>query len=306
MALSNTSLANTFNQWRVNTNLVTDRVNTIAPSANTISANSVTSNTLTINGSLTIPNASIAATKVTFLANTNTYINTKEDKATANSRLANTNSYIGTKLNTSSYTTADVQAKAALANTNAYIATMITVANTVAGYIAKTAGGISSNTYFGAGVVDKAAIGASAVGEGELADSSVSYNKLNANTAHTDRNNNFTVAQRGTISDLGVYHGLAGNTVSLTLTNANHYKLTTNANLTVANPTLTNSVGQSGSLTFTSNGSYTVSWGSYWRFATGTAPTFSTTAGKQDRVDYYVYSSNTIHAVATIDLLGTA
>jgi len=32
----------------------------------------------------------------------------------------------------------------------------------------------------------------------------------------------------------------------------------------------------------------------------------STTAGKQDRVDYYVASSNTIHAVATIDLLGTA
>jgi len=40
--------------------------------------------------------------------------------------------------------------------------------------------------------------------------------------------------------------------------------------------------------------------------ATGTAPTLSTVAAKQDRIDYYVFSSNTIHAVATIDLLGTA
>ena len=143
------------------------------------------------------------------------------------------------------------------------------------------------------------------ISSGVVGDSSVTYNSLNANTAHLDRNNNFTVAQRGTINSLGVYHGLGGNTVSLTLTDANHYSLTTNANLTVSNPTGINS-GQSGSITFVSNGSYTVSWGSYWRFATGTAPTMSTTAGKQDRVDYYVYSSNTIHAVATIDLLGTA
>jgi hypothetical protein len=45
------------------------------------------------------------------------------ETTTFNSALANTNSYIGTKLDSSSYTTADVQSKAALANTNAYIAT---------------------------------------------------------------------------------------------------------------------------------------------------------------------------------------
>ena len=143
------------------------------------------------------------------------------------------------------------------------------------------------------------------ISSGVVGDSSVTYNSLNANTAHLDRNNNFTVAQRGTINALGVYHGLGGNTVSLTLTDANHYSLISNANLTIANPSGINA-GQGGSIVFTSNGSYTVSWGSYWRFATGTAPTMSTTAGKQDRVDYYVASSNTIHAVATIDLLGTA
>ena len=145
------------------------------------------------------------------------------------------------------------------------------------------------------------AFGTSSVVSAAIKDNAVVYNKLDANTAHVDRNNNFTVAQRGTISALGVQTS----TVSLTLTDANHYSLTTNGNITIANPTGINS-GQSGSITLTSNGSYTVSWGSYWRFASGTAPTMSTTAGKQDRVDYYVYSSNTIHAVATIDLLGTA
>ena len=154
-------------------------------------------------------------------------------------------------------------------------------------------GGVSANTQLTAGVVT-----AHAFGDGEI------ETKV-PTLAKTDAAQSFSAAQRGTINTLGVYHGLGGNTVSLTLTDANHYSLTTNANLTVANPSGINA-GQGGSIVFTSNGSYTVSWGSYWRFATGTAPTMSTTAGKQDRVDYYVASSNTIHAVATIDLLGTA
>ena len=57
------------------------------------------------------------------LANTNSYIATTA--ATERSSLANTNAYIATKLDSSSYTTADVQSKAALANTNAYIASII-------------------------------------------------------------------------------------------------------------------------------------------------------------------------------------
>ena len=73
----------------------------------------------------------------------------------------------------------------------------------------------------------------------------------------------------------------------------------------MANPSNV-TAGQGGAIVFTSNGSYTVSWGSQWRFPTGTAPTMSTTAGKVDRVDYFVQSANTIHSVATIDLLGTA
>ena len=147
---------------------------------------------------------------------------------------------------------------------------------------------------------------ATTVSSGVLGSSSVTFNKLNANTAHTDRNQSFSVAQRGTISDLGVRSGGAGNlTVTLNMNTANHFKLVANGNITIANPSNV-TAGQGGSIVITSNGSYTTSFGSQWRFATGAAPTMSTTAGKQDRLDYYVASSNTIHTVATIDLLGTA
>jgi len=151
----------------------------------------------------------------------------------------------------------------------------------------------------------------SAVTTAKIQDGSITGAKLNvdstasANVVYTHRANSYSNAQSGTIKALGVYHGLAGNTVTLTLSDSNFYSLTSNANLTMANPTGI-TAGQAGSLTFTANGSYTVSWGSYWRFAGGTAPTMSTTAGKQDRIDYYVAAANTIHAVATIDLLGSA
>lgn len=145
------------------------------------------------------------------------------------------------------------------------------------------------------------AFGTSAVVTASIKDNAVTYNKLNANTAHTDRVQSFTVAQRGAISALGVQTS----TVNISLTSSNYYSLTANGNITVANPTNINA-GQSGALFVTANGSYTTSWGSYWRFAGGTAPTMSTVAGKVDRVDYVVQSANTIHAVATIDLLGTA
>ena len=143
---------------------------------------------------------------------------------------------------------------------------------------------------------------ATTVSSGVLGSSSVTFNKLNANTAHTDRNQSFSVAQRGTISDLGVQ---AAGTLTLDMNTANHFKVVINGNITIANPSNI-TAGQGGSIVLTANGSYTTSFGSQWRFAEGSAPTLSTSSGKQDRLDYYVASSNTIHTIATIDLLGTA
>jgi hypothetical protein len=149
------------------------------------------------------------------------------------------------------------------------------------------------------------AFGTSSVLGPAIKDGAVDYDKLSANTAHTDRNNVYTTAQSGSVYDLGVRWGTAGNTVTIALNTSNYYTLVANSNLTIANPTSI-SVGQAGSLFVNANGVYTTSWGSYWRFAGATVPTMSTVAGKVDRVDYVVQTSNTIHAVATIDLLGTS
>lgn len=163
------------------------------------------------------------------------------------------------------------------------------------------------NTAFGTSSVLTAAIKDNAITAAKIPNSALSYDKVSAgaNTAHTDRNNVYTTAQSGSVYDLGVRKGAAGNTVTIALNTSNYYTLVANSNLTIANPTSI-SVGQAGSLFVNANGNYTTSWGSYWRFAGATVPTLSTVAGKIDRVDYVVQTSNTIHAVATIDLLGTS
>ena len=49
-------------------------------------------------------------------------------------------------------------------------------------------------------------------------------------------------------------------------------------------------------------GSRTGSWGTYFKWIGGTAPTLTTTAAAIDRVDYIVKSSTEIQAVASLDL----
>jgi hypothetical protein len=179
------------------------------------------------------------------------------------------------------------------------------------------ASGAVANTDLAVGAVTTHSIAAGAIDAGDIGIGGVSANTqlaagvvtahaTAADIAKTDVPQSFTVAQRGTISALGVRTGPAStNTVTLNMNTSNYFSLTANANILIANPTNT-TAGQAGALFVTANGSYTTSFGSHWRFATGSAPTLSTTAAKVDRIDYIVQSSNTIHAVATIDLLGTA
>jgi hypothetical protein len=110
----------------------------------------------------------VAATENSRLANTNAFIATKLNSSSyttadvqSKAALANTNAFIATKLNSSSYTEADVRSKAALANTNAFIATKTTestalsrLANTNA-YIATK---LDSSSYTEADVRSKAAL----------------------------------------------------------------------------------------------------------------------------------------------------
>ena len=82
-----------------------------------------------------------------------------------------------------------------------------------------------------------------------------------------------------------------------------NFSVTLAGNRTLANPTNIDA-GQTGSIFITQDGtgSRTLSFGSYWDFAGGTAPTLSTAAASVDRMDYIVRTSTSIHAVATLNL----
>lgn len=113
-----------------------------------------------------------------------------------------------------------------------------------------------------------------------------------ANTAKTNAVQSFSVAQRGTVSAL-----TDGTTITPDFAAANNFSLTIGGNRTLANPTnLT--AGQSGVIVITQDGtgSRTLAYGSYWKFASGTAPTLTTTASAVDVLVYYVESTTRITA----------
>ena len=113
------------------------------------------------------------------------------------------------------------------------------------------------------------------------------------NTAQT-----FTAAQRGTITTL-----TDSATVTPDFAITNNYKLELGGNRTLANPTnLT--AGQSGVIVISqdSTGSRTLAFGSYWKFAGGTAPTLTTTAKASDVIVYFVDSSTRITAQVLLNV----
>lgn len=241
--VANVALTDTFDTWRVRSNQSFTNLFEINPTANTINANTVTGASVVATGSISVPAASISAVDVAFLANTNTFI--------------------GTKLDSSSYTTADVQAKAALANTNSRIGTVETATTTAA--IQATAALANTN---------------SAIAGKQDAD---------ADTAKTDVVQTFSVAQRGAVTDHGSL--IANTAFRQDFSVSNHFKMTLAGNITINNPT--NQVaGQSGAMEIINGGSYTVSFGSDFDFAAGTPPTI--TASGTDVLSYYVSSANNI------------
>jgi hypothetical protein len=45
-----------------------------------------------------------------------------------------------------------------------------------------------------------------------------------------------------------------------------------------------------------------LSFGAYWKFPGGTAPTLSTAAAAVDRIDYIVYTATAIQAIASLNI----
>ncbi len=116
-----------------------------------------------------------------------------------------------------------------------------------------------------------------------------SIQAYDADTAKTDAVQTYSVSQRGAITDHGTL--IANTTFRQDFALSNHYKMTLGGNITINNPT--NQVaGQSGAIEIVNGGSHTVSFGSDFDFAGGTAPTI--TSSGTDVLSYYVSSANNI------------
>jgi hypothetical protein len=107
-----------------------------------------------------------------------------------------------------------------------------------------------------------------------------------------------TKSARATITSLTDAASIASN-----FDTAQNFAVTLGGNRTLANPSNIDP-GQTGSIFVVQDGTggRTLSFGSYWKFAGGTAPTMSTGAAAVDRIDYVVQTSTAIHAVASLNL----
>jgi len=171
------------------------------------------------------------------------------------------------------------------------------------------AGAVSANTKIGSGVITAvnlaadsisgAKVQSNAIGSSELNANAVAGDIATANGVFTHNAHTFQKAQSGRVESVTV--GAAN--VQLNFANANMFNLTlgisTHLNLP-SNPT----VGQAGTIVVKQDGSgsRTLSYAGAWEFPGGTAPSLSTTANAEDRIDYYVVAANAIHAVATLNM----
>jgi len=94
-----------------------------------------------------------------------------------------------------------------------------------------------------------------------------------------------------------------GTSIAVSFNDGQNFAVQLAGNRTLESPT--NCVaGQVGSIFIIQDGTggRTLSYGANWKFAAGTAPTLSTAASAVDRVDYIVYTSTAVQAIATLDV----
>ena len=113
-------------------------------------------------------------------------------------------------------------------------------------------------------------------------------------------------AKRLTMSGAAVaqYTSLTdADTIAVDLNTAQNFIVQLGASRALGNPT--NCVaGQTGSIVVIQDGtgSRALSYSGNWKFIGGTAPTLSTAAGAIDRLDYIVYTSTAVQAIASLDI----
>lgn len=116
-------------------------------------------------------------------------------------------------------------------------------------------------------------------------------------TAQLNVAQTWTAAQRG-----GVQALTDAATIALDLSLANNYSVTLGGNRVLGNPT--NEVaGQPGQIVVTQDatGARTLSYGTNYKFAGGTPPVLTTTAGAVDILSYYVESATRITVTSVLN-----
>jgi hypothetical protein len=265
-------------------NVVTSTINNGAVTAAKIAAGNVV--TAAINDQA-VTGAKIADNTISAAKMTSAFINANTDFASALVDASNIKAdAIGPQ---------HIQDGAINANTM-IAANIIDASNIKAGAVGSSelaTGAVSANTKIGANIIDASNIKAAAIGISELDVGGVAAgNGVFTHNAHT-----YAKAQRSRVESVTV--GAANVTIDLANTNVFNLTLGTNSNL---NRPSNITVGQAGTIFVSQDGtgSRTLSYSSVWDFVGGTAPTLTTTASAVDRIDYVVFSTSRIQAVATL------
>ena len=170
-------------------------------------------------------------------------------------------------------------------------------------------GAVSANTKIGTGAITAVNLAADSVSAVKIQGNAVGASELNANAcvgdiaasngAFTHNNNTFSKAQRGSITASS--HTAANIALDFSLNNHFAITLANNCHLNLPSNLV---AGQTGSIFVVQDGtgSRTLSYAGAWEFPGGTAPTLTTTASAEDRIDYVVRASNAIHAVASLNV----
>tara|TARA_R100001591_G_scaffold58641_1_gene68493 strand:+ start:2642 stop:3634 length:993 start_codon:yes stop_codon:yes gene_type:complete len=170
-------------------------------------------------------------------------------------------------------------------------------------------GAVSANTKIGSGVITAVNLAADSVSAVKIQGNAVGASEFNANAcvgdiaasngAFTHNNNTFSKAQRGSITASS--HTAANIALDFSLNNHFAITLANNCHLNLPSNLV---AGQTGSIFVVQDGtgSRTLSYAGAFEFPGGTAPTLTTTASAEDRIDYIVRASNAIHAVASLNV----
>ena len=134
-------------------------------------------------------------------------------------------------------------------------------------------------------------------------DSANTFTNLNTFTSATTFSTSISVTEVKALRGIMPPSTLTdASTIAVDLSNGNNFVVTLGGNRTLNNPTNI-VVGQTGQIYVIQDGtgSRTLSYGSYWKFSGGTAPTLTTTANAVDLLVYNVRATDKIDTVFLSD-----